>query len=317
MAIIADRSTYLAFAVGNTVVVIDRGGVPAVPTVALTIALAGAAGTGSSITANRDATSLALALGGTPVVGERWLVNLGGVAYGFTVRANLAEVAFGLRDALSVLPGGYTVSLSGATTTITNTSTEFRRDETAPAGDQTLVIRNADSAAIFRAVLTRSSGAAPVASISTLQSAQQQASVVLSGAPLAGEVWTLTLTRTAGGAAVPVVVSHTVDAAAQVATGIAGAITASAQSRFGAAAEVRTLVLVDRSGAAFAAGFTVQVAAPGLGLASNNTVAALGCDCHAVGPGHRRREMGAEPGCRPECARRDCVDFGWLYGARK
>jgi len=198
------------------------------------------------------------------------------------VRESLAEVAFSLRDALAALPGGYTVSLSGAATTTTNTATEYRRDETAPALAQTLVIRS--TGAEFRAVLTRSSGAPPVSGTSTLQSAQQQAAIVFSGAALAGEVWTLTLTLTAGGAAVPVVVNHTVDAPAQVAAGIARAITAANSSSFGGAAEGRTLVLVDRSGAAFAAGFAVQVAAPGAGVASNNTVAAPGATVSLSGP---------------------------------
>ncbi|MBK8118779.1 MAG: hypothetical protein IPK39_05815 [Sulfuritalea sp.] len=257
---------YFAAAVGSTVVVVDRAATPTVPAILLSIVLAPASaspGVGSSITVNRDATSMALTLGGTPVAGEQWYVRLGGVNYGFTVHeasAALADVALGLRDAFNALPGRYTVSVSGATLSIESTL----------ANDP------------FRARITRSGAVQTFEASAATVGNKSLANVTLAGAPAQGEVWTLTLTN---GNDQPVSVAFTFDTPTQIAAGIAAAVNASASTTaFAASSAGRTLIIIDNSGAAFPAGFAVQVAAPGAGVSTNSSVSALSANVALSGP---------------------------------
>ncbi|MFA5123855.1 hypothetical protein, partial [Zavarzinia sp.] len=63
----ASLPTYLALAVGDSVVIMDRAPTPTRPAISLSIALAAGAGTGSSMDADRTVSSVALSLSGTPV----------------------------------------------------------------------------------------------------------------------------------------------------------------------------------------------------------------------------------------------------------
>jgi len=65
----------LAIAVGDTVIILDRGVTPARPTIALSIALDGGAGTGSAIGVNGASTSVSLSLAGTPVKVDEWEID--------------------------------------------------------------------------------------------------------------------------------------------------------------------------------------------------------------------------------------------------
>jgi hypothetical protein len=227
---------YVAIAVGDSVVVVDRAATPARPTVRLSIGLAGG-GTGSAITVDdRAAASFALGLGGTPIAGEIWFVEINGVQHEYTVRTPLADVVLGLRDALNALPGAYSATLSGSTLTVHSTGTDP-----------------------FRATVTRANAPLGEAQIFEIDSDVSQDAVVgLAGQPVQGELWTLSITK-AG--AQPVSVSFTSDPLAQVAAGLAAAITAG--SSFAAAAEGSTLVVADPTGSALPASLAVQVRAAG------------------------------------------------------
>jgi hypothetical protein len=74
-------ATYLALAVGESVVIMDRGPTPSRSSISLSIGRANPAGTGPSIGADHTVSSVALSLSGTPVVGEVWSLPLtvGGV----------------------------------------------------------------------------------------------------------------------------------------------------------------------------------------------------------------------------------------------
>ncbi|CAN0451510.1 unnamed protein product, partial [Phaeothamnion confervicola] len=159
---------YLALAIANTVVVVDRAAIPSRPMISFRVALA-AGGAGSTVAIDRDgSTSAAITLGGTPVAGELWLVALNGVEYGFTVRQPLTDVAIGLTNALNALPGAYTAQVSGSSITINTTGSPFVATITRTGASQTL----------------------QATSGTTLQ-----ATVALAGTPIEGETWTLSLSR--------------------------------------------------------------------------------------------------------------------------
>ncbi|MFA5123571.1 beta strand repeat-containing protein, partial [Zavarzinia sp.] len=240
-AAINGGSSHIAIAVGDTVVVVDRAAPLTRPTITLSIALALAAGTGSTITV--DATtpeSVALTLSGTPVAGERWYVAIGANEYGYTVREPLADIALGLRNALNALSGAYSVSVTGNTLTIASSGPEFRATVSRSGNLQTI---DATSSAL-----------------------PAQASITLTGDPLQGEIWTLTLHR--DGAA-PLSVAVTVDSLAQIAQGLASAVAGSAATPLlTASVEGRTLVIVDPAGGTFPAGLAVQIRAAGNDVAA-------------------------------------------------
>ena len=228
-AINADKSVfdYLAIAVGNTVLVVDRAANSHVPSLALSIALNGG-GTGSSATRERS-TAETLLLGGTPVAGEQWFVTIKGTSYGFVVQDPLQDVLLGLRDAINAASGlGYSASVDSSGLVISVGSGSFT------------------------ATLGRSGSGSPV--VSGL-SGNQTLSLAVGTAPLQGEVWTLNLTRTdakgqplTGAAGQPNYLSVTVDSLSKIAAGIAAAIEASGSTDVAASAEGRSLILVDRHG---------------------------------------------------------------------
>ena len=219
-AINADAAlpNYLAVAIGDTVVVVDRAANPGRATFVLSIALAGGAGTGSSIT---PASTVALALAGTPLVGERWYLTLGGTDYGVNVAAgmSLADVTAGLAAVLTT--GTRAAAAEGTTLLIA--------DRTGVAFPADLVVR------------VQASGSAGSRSAST-----QTTAFVLSGTPKSGDRWLVTI----NGTTQVVTVGGATDTLAEIAQALAEAIDADAGASFTVFHAGSTLYVTERNGAA-------------------------------------------------------------------
>jgi hypothetical protein len=186
-----------------------------------------------------------VSLVGNPVVGEVWTLSFGGQSYAVTVTgamASLADVAQGLAA-------------------LVNADNTHAAMYTASHEDKVLLITNREGTVFSAAVavtpaLPRTTGATPTV-----------ARVDLSGFPLAGEEWTVTL----GGHDYTVVVGGSVNSLGEIASALAGVIRADATyDRYTAVAEGSALMILDLAAGAIApltaikpvSGHTVNAAPP-------------------------------------------------------
>jgi hypothetical protein len=170
---------YLAIAVGDSVVIMDRAAPVARPTISLSISLASAAGTGSSIGVNGALNSVALSLAGTPVGGEVWTIALNGTT---SVAVTYGESVNGVT--VDTLP-----EFAAALAFKTNALATF----SATAVGNTLIVVDRSGAALPSDLAVEVGQPGP-ATLPASAAAGASMSVALQGGVIFGEKWVLELT---------------------------------------------------------------------------------------------------------------------------
>jgi Ca2+-binding RTX toxin-like protein len=169
--------------------------------------------------------SVALALTGSPVAGETWTVTLGGTPYSYVTTSptpTLADIALALASVINTTaPAAFTATARGNVLVVINTAENF----------------------------TSSTSVTPVDGYQlNTPAASTEVLATLTGTPLAGQIWSLTL----DGTAYPYTVTAGQDRSA-IAAGLAAVVNASVASGFVAAAEGEVIVVVKLAGGAITA----------------------------------------------------------------
>ena len=253
---------YLAIAVGDTLVVMDRGSAPTRPTIALSIALAGAAGTGSSVTVDDAVSSVALSLAGTPVLGEVWSVPLtvGSVTTTVSTTVVLVDADGEVSTPELRLQTVAEIAASLATAITTSGPANF----SATAEGNTLVIVDRSGAAFPAGLAVQVGNPGPATVPAGPVAAGTSLPVTLQGAVIAGEKWVLDLAAGTGVASVTSV-SYTVkagDTLASIAAGLDAALAASTDpvaAQFAATVDAGTPTVLRLSNASAESSASVTV----------------------------------------------------------
>jgi hypothetical protein len=243
----AANAAFVATSEGGTLILVNR-----VDGFTVTTGFTPAAvSTGTATLDATAATAWAVELAGRPVAGETWTIRLGGFDY--SIIAGAGDTRPGLARKLAAAfnaaaPAGFV----------------------AAADDTSVVIAN-----LLGASFGVTAGVTPVAGSATgglegtmTALAATSRSTMLGGTPVAGEIWSAGITVGAAAATAEYVVKL-VDADAnpataklpqtlgEVAAGLAAAINVAAQDGITALASGVRLVVVERNGVAFTAGFPI------------------------------------------------------------